>query len=127
MKEKDHLASKCKAMEEGIKPGLDLMGMEPEERLADQPVQPNVVIEKCQSSWVYFKEYIYDVGEYVATHVLAMVRSHCPKVDLRRLEADVSSNTDPVKAEQLRATSQATAAKMISDVDLCGETGQTSQ
>jgi hypothetical protein len=43
-------------------------------------------------------------------------------VDLRRLEADVSSNTDPVKAEQLRATSQAAVTKMISDVDLYGET-----
>jgi hypothetical protein len=48
-------------------------------------------------------------------------------VDLRRIKAGVSSNTDSVKAEQLRATSQATAAKMIGDVDLCGETGQTSQ
>jgi hypothetical protein len=44
-------------------------------------------------------------------------------VDLRRLEASASSNTDPVKVEQLRATSQATAAKMISDVDLYGKTG----
>jgi hypothetical protein len=37
MKEKDHLASKCKAMEEGIKPMLDLIGMEPEEGATDQP------------------------------------------------------------------------------------------
>jgi hypothetical protein len=44
-------------------------------------------------------------------------------VDLRRLEAGMSSNTDQEKAEQLRATSQATAAKMIADVDLCGKTG----
>jgi hypothetical protein len=51
-----------------------------------------------------------------------MVRSHYPGVDLKRHEAGVSRNTDPVKAEQLRATSQATAAKMISDVDLYGET-----
>jgi hypothetical protein len=35
MKEKEHLASKCKAMEEGIKIVLDLIGLEPEERLAD--------------------------------------------------------------------------------------------
>jgi hypothetical protein len=47
-------------------------------------------------------------------------------VDLRRLEAGMSSNTDQEKVEQLRATSQATGAKMIADVDLCGETGQTS-
>jgi hypothetical protein len=50
MKEKEHLASKCKAMEEGIKPVLDLIGMEPEERPADQLVQPDVVVEKCQIS-----------------------------------------------------------------------------
>jgi hypothetical protein len=34
-----------------------------------------------------------------------MVRSHYPRVDLKRLEAGVSSNTNPVKAEQLKATS----------------------
>jgi hypothetical protein len=73
------------------------------------------------------KQFIRDADEYVATHVLAVVRSHYPGVDLKRLEAGVSSNTDLVKAEQLRATSQAMAAKMISDVDLYGETGQTNQ
>jgi hypothetical protein len=59
----------------------------------------------------------------VAAHVLVVVRSHYPGVDLQRLEAGVSSNTDQVKAEQLRASSQATAAKMIVDVDLYGKTG----
>jgi hypothetical protein len=56
-----------------------------------------------------------------------MVRSHYPGVDLRRLEAGVSSNTDQRKAEQLRATSQAMTTKMIVDVDLYGKTRQTSQ
>jgi hypothetical protein len=37
IKEKDQLASKCKAMEEGIKPVLDLISMEPEKGLADRP------------------------------------------------------------------------------------------
>jgi hypothetical protein len=31
------LASKCKAMEQGIKTVLDLIGMEPEEALIDRP------------------------------------------------------------------------------------------
>jgi hypothetical protein len=35
MKEKEHLASKCKAMEEGIKLVLDLIGMEPKEGPTD--------------------------------------------------------------------------------------------
>jgi hypothetical protein len=37
IKEKDHLVSKCKAMEQGIKPVLDLIGMEPEEGPTDRP------------------------------------------------------------------------------------------
>jgi hypothetical protein len=56
-----------------------------------------------------------------------MVRSHYPGVDLKRLETGVSNNTDQRKAEQLRITSMEIASKMIADVDLCGETGQSSQ
>jgi hypothetical protein len=36
MKEKDHLASRWKVIEEGIKPVLDLIGMEPEEGPTDR-------------------------------------------------------------------------------------------
>jgi hypothetical protein len=50
MKEKDHWASKCKAMEEGIKPVMDLIGMELEEGPTDRLVRPEAIIEKCQSS-----------------------------------------------------------------------------
>jgi hypothetical protein len=48
-------------------------------------------------------------------------------MDLRRLEAGVSSNTDQEKAEQLRGISQVTTAKKIADLDLYGKTRQTSQ
>jgi hypothetical protein len=71
-------------MEEGIKPVLDLIGMESEEGSPDRLVWLEAIVEKCQSSWACFKQFIRDVGEYVAT-------------------------------------------KMISDVELYGETGQTSQ
>jgi hypothetical protein len=63
----------------------------------------------------------------VAAHVLSVVRSHYAEVDLKRLETGVSNNTDLRKAEQLRITSMETASKMIADVDLCGETGQSCQ
>jgi hypothetical protein len=41
----------------------------------------------------------------VAAYVLAVVRSHYLGVDLQRLEATVSSNTNPVMADQLRTSS----------------------
>jgi hypothetical protein len=63
----------------------------------------------------------------MTAHVLGMVRSHYPRVDLKRLETDVSNNTDQGKAEQLRITLMETVSQMIADVDLCGETGQNSQ
>jgi hypothetical protein len=47
MKEKDHLALKCKVMEEGIKPVLDLINMEPEEGPIDRPARPEAIAEKC--------------------------------------------------------------------------------
>jgi hypothetical protein len=59
--------------------------------------------------------------------MLGMVWSHYPGVDIKRLETGVSNNIDQGKAEQLRITSMETALKMIADVDLCGETGQSSQ
>jgi hypothetical protein len=59
--------------------------------------------------------------------VLGVVRSHYPRVDLKRLDTGMSSNTDRRKAKQLRTTCMEAASKMIVDVDLFGDTGQTSQ
>jgi hypothetical protein len=115
IKEKDHLLSKCKAMEQGIKPVLDLIGMEPKEAPTDRPAQPGDIVEKCQSSWTWFMQYIRNTGEYMATHVLGVVRSHYPRVDLKRLEIGVSNSTDQRKVEQLRITSMETASEMIAD------------
>jgi hypothetical protein len=53
--EKNHWVSKCKAMEQGIKPVLDLIGVEPKETPSDRPAQPEAIIEKCPSSWTWFK------------------------------------------------------------------------
>jgi hypothetical protein len=127
IKEKDNLASKCKAMEQGIKPMLDLIGMEPEGAPTDRPAQLEAIVKKCQSSWTCFKQFIRDTGEYVAAHVLCVVRSHYPGVDLKSLETGVFNNTDQGKAKELMITSMETASKMIADVDLCGEAGQRSQ
>jgi hypothetical protein len=46
----DHLASKCKVMEEGIKPVLDLIGMGPEEGPTNRPARPEAIVQKWQSS-----------------------------------------------------------------------------
>lgn len=65
-----------------------------------------------------FKQYIGDACEYVGAHVLGVVRSHYPSVDLRRLAVEVSSNTSEQRAEELRESSHETARAMIADVNL---------
>jgi hypothetical protein len=55
IKEKNLLMSKCQVTEQGIKPVLDLIGMEPEEMPRNQLAQPEAIVEKCQSSWTWFK------------------------------------------------------------------------
>jgi hypothetical protein len=55
IKEKNLLMSKCQVMEQGIKLVLDLIGMEPEEMPCNQLARPEAIIEKCQSSWTWFK------------------------------------------------------------------------
>jgi hypothetical protein len=81
-------------MEDGITPVLNLIGMDPEEPTAGQAPRPGTIIDKYENSWSWFKQYIWDAVEDVAAHVLAVVRLHYLGMDLRRLEADVSSNTD---------------------------------
>jgi hypothetical protein len=81
-------------MEDGITQVLNLIGMEPEGPAAGREPRPGTIIDKCKNSWSWFKQYIRDAGEYVAAHVLTVVWSHYPGVDLRRLEAGVSSNTN---------------------------------
>jgi hypothetical protein len=75
-------------MEDGITPVLSLIEMEPEEPAADRAPRSGTIIDKCKNSWSWFKQYIWDA------HVLVVVRSHYPGVDLRRLDTGVSSNTD---------------------------------
>lgn len=63
----------------------------------------------------------------MAAHVLGVVRSHYPGISLQRLEVGVANDIDHGKANELRLTSQERASKIIADVDLHGEAGESSQ
>lgn len=107
----------------GVLPILNLIEVAPAQPGAEKPP----LVDKCINSWVMFKQFVCDSSEYMASHVLAVVRSHYPRVDLQRLEAGVANDIDPQKAAKLRDSSIMTALEMITDVDPCGETRQTSQ
>lgn len=47
---------KCEAMEHGITPVLNLLGLEPDEQdVTGRPPRPNTIIEKCRNSLSVFK------------------------------------------------------------------------
>jgi hypothetical protein len=109
-------------MAAGVLSILNLIEVAPAQQGAEKPP----LVDRCINSCVMFKQFVHDTSEYMASHVLAVVWSHYPRVDLQRLEAGVANDTDPQKVAELRDSSRTTALKMIADVDLCDETGQTS-
>jgi hypothetical protein len=106
-------------MEHGITPILDLIGAEPEQPdTAGRPAHPYAIVEKCRNSLSAFKQYVGEACEYVGAHILGVVRSHYPGIDLRWLAAGVSANTSEEQAEDLRDSSRETVKAMVSDVNL---------
>jgi hypothetical protein len=117
-------------MEEGIKLVLDLIGMEPKEGPTDWPARPEAIVEKCQSSWACFKQYIRDAGEYVATHVLAVVRLHYLGMDLQRLWSWRVKQHRPGEGRATQSLLPRWRPQrwlMIANVDMYGETRQASR
>ena len=110
---------KCEAMEQDITPVLDLIGAEPmQPDAASRPAHPYTIVERCRNSLSAFKQYVGEAYEYVGAHILGVVRSHYPGVDLRRLAAGVLANTSEEQVEDLRDSSLETAKTMVSDVNL---------
>jgi hypothetical protein len=122
IKEKQLWENRCKAMAVGVLSILNLIEVAPTQPGAEKPP----LVNRCINSWMMFKQFVHDTSEYVASHVLAIVRSHYPRVDLQRIEAGVAKDTNPHKAIELRDSSRMMALNMIADVDLCGKTGLTS-
>ena len=60
--------------------------------------------------------------------MLSMVRAHYPLIDLGRLEAGYPKEVGPDQAEELRLAQMDLSAKIVSDINLCGDaTPPTSQ
>ena len=61
------------------------------------------------------------------THVLAVVRSHYPAINLRAIGAGFTRGTGAMKEEQLKDEVEDTAKKLASDVNLFGEVDSEGQ
>ena len=65
-----------------IKPVLDCVDLETATQCDDRRQRSDTVIQRCKAAWENFKIFNHDAIVSIATHVLAVVRSHYPTIDL---------------------------------------------
>ena len=65
-----------------IKPVLDYVDPETAPRLDDRRQGSDTIIQRCKAAWENFKIFNRDAIMTIATHVLAVVRSHYPTIDV---------------------------------------------
>ena len=100
VKDRDSWKNKCLQVWKGVAPVLDLINLE---LLEDQPCAQNLgPIEKAQCAWGWLQQFVKDTGEYAGAHMVSMVRTHYPLVDLSRLERGYPKEVAPKEADDLR-------------------------
>ena len=65
-----------------IKLVLDCVDLETATQPDDRRQRSDTIIQRCKAVWENFKSFNRDAIVSVATHVLAVVRSHYPTLDL---------------------------------------------
>ena len=112
----------------GVRPVLDYIDMEVAPQADDRPPRPNTIIDRCKAVWENFKSFNRDATISIATHALAVVRSHYPTINLQAIGARFARGTGATRQEQLKDEVEDAAKSLVGDVDLFGEAdgeGQT--
>ena len=68
-----------------IKPVLDCVDLETATQPDERRQRSDTVIQRCKAVWENFKIFNRDAIVSVATHVLAVVRSHYPTLDIQSI------------------------------------------
>jgi len=100
---------------------LDCIDMEAAPQPNDRSPRPYNIIDRCKAAWENFKSFNRDATVSVATHALAVVRSHYPAINLQAIEARFARGTGATRQEQLKDEVEDATKKLADDVDLFGE------
>lgn len=101
----------------GIAPVLNALAEEETEKVS-QATPLETIINSCKSSWQRLTAFTKEAAEHVGSHVLAVVRSHYPGVDLVRLGKGLAKETSESEAEKLRLESVPTAKEMVKGIEV---------
>ena len=126
VKDRDSWKVNCCKIWKGVSPVLDLISPELPE---SQPRAPKLTpVEKAQRAWDWLQQFVKDAGEFAGAHVLSMVCTHYPLVDLSRLEKGYPKEVGPREADELRGGLLDLSSMVIGNINLCGTaTPQTSR
>ena len=100
---------------------LDCVDMEVAPQPDGRPLSPDTIIDRCKAAWENFKSVNCDATITAVTHVLAVVRSHYPVINLQAIGAGFARGTGTMEYQQLEDEVEDAAKKLADDVDLFGE------
>ena len=105
-----------------IKPVVDCVDLEPATRPDNRRQRSDTIIQRCKAVWENFKSFNRDAIVSVATHVLTVVRSHYPAIDLQSIGGGFAEGLSDVETQQLEDEVEGATKKLVGDIDLFGET-----
>ncbi|XP_066333811.1 uncharacterized protein [Miscanthus floridulus] len=105
-----------------IEPVLDYVDLEPATQHDGRRQHPNTIIQRCKVAWENFKTFNRNAITTVATHVLVVVRSHYPTIDLQLIGGGFTEGLSDAETRQLEDEVEDAAKMLAGDIDLFGET-----
>ena len=105
-----------------IKPVLDCVDLEPATQPDGRRQCSDTIILRCKAAWENFKIFNHDAITTIATHVLTVVRSHYPTIDLQSIGGGFTEGLSDAETQQLEDEVEDAVKHLASDIDLFGET-----
>ena len=81
----------------------------------------DTIIQRCKAAWDNFKSFNRDAIVTVATHALAVIRSHYPAIDLQTIGGGFAKGLSEAETQQLEDEVEDAAKTLAGDIDLFGE------
>ena len=101
---------------------LDCVNLEMTAQHDDRCQRPDTIIQRCKAAWENFKTFNCDAITIVATHVLIVVWSHYPTIDLQSIGGGFAEGLDNAGTQQLEDEVEDVAKMLAGNIDLFGET-----
>ena len=105
-----------------IKLVLDCVDLETDTQPDGRRQRSDTIIQRRKAAWENFKTFNRDAIVSVATHVLAVVRSHYPSIDLQSIRGGFAEGLSDAETQQLEDEVEDAAKMLAGDIDLFGET-----